>query len=103
LIYNRHVYLILAAAPDRIRTGMAPAQWRARRAQARAQGRAPGRWGDALKSLAGIVVGIALMTLVFYTLLNYDPLSRYQAAFAEHRLNKESKRVGAALAGAIGQ
>ena len=49
----------------------------------------PGSWRETLKSLAGILLGMALITLVFTTLLDYDPLRRYQAAMAAHRDNKE--------------
>jgi hypothetical protein len=49
----------------------------------------PGSWRGILKSLGGILLGIALATLAIYTLLDYDPLRRYQAAMAAHRENKE--------------
>lgn len=42
-------------------------------------------WVDFLKVLLGVAVGLLLAALIFYQFLEYDPIARYQAAFAQHR------------------
>jgi hypothetical protein len=50
--------------------------------------RQSGSWLDIVKILAGIVVGVAFAGLVCHLLLDYNPIARYQAAFAQHRTIK---------------
>jgi len=42
-------------------------------------------WRDFLKVSLGLALGLALAALIFYQFLEYDPIARYQAAFALHR------------------